>query len=108
LGELVPPASRKIYLLIDFLSELDAHSVLQYIVISELYCLYECSGLPYVTSGKSRFFLMRLSYAYHGLMMILSILKQKVSKLDCASAKPGPPMNLAYQRLIVWLTLDLG
>jgi hypothetical protein len=51
---------------------------------------------------------MRLSYAYHGLMTILSILKQEVSKPDCAWAKPSPPMNLAYWRLIVWLTLDLG
>jgi hypothetical protein len=59
-------------------------------------------------SGKYRFFLMRLSHAYHGLAMILSIIKQKVSKHDRAWVKPSPPMNSAYQRLIVWLTLHLG
>jgi len=51
---------------------------------------------------------MRLSHAYHGLMVILSSIKQEVSKPDHAWAKPTLPMNLAYQRLIVWLTLDLG
>ena len=64
--------------------------------------------LNWASSGKSRFFLTRLSHAYHGLMLLLSTIKYEVSKPDRAWAKPSPPMNLAYWRLIVWLTLDLG
>jgi hypothetical protein len=70
---------------------------------------FKLSVIPSVlSSGKYRFFLTRLSHAYHGLAMILSIIKQEVSKHDRAWVKPSPPMNSAYQRLIVWLTLHLG
>jgi hypothetical protein len=40
-------------------------------------------------------------------MMILSTIKQGVSKPGHAWAKPSHPMNLAYWRLIVQLILDL-
>jgi hypothetical protein len=34
-----------------------------------------CAGRTIDTSGKFRFFLMRLGHAYHGLMTLLSTIK---------------------------------
>jgi hypothetical protein len=52
-----------------------------------------------VASGKYRNFLMKLRHAYRDLMMILSIIKKKVSKPSHTWVKPSHSRNLAYWRL---------